>query len=139
MSEKRKDEKDGFDTFHETCIECIDEVAKFIPQYQQSVTNMQEACIDSCRKMTDSSITIAKEIAETTWGPGRFPSAVIKNAKDASENIIKVAEVNNKALIATLDAAGENVRLFNNNLETFTKLNLNMIKTWQSLLVPPRP
>ena len=138
MSEKKKEEKDAFDICEEACINCIEEVAKLMPQYTQSVTNLQNECTAACRRMTESSITVAKEFANATWGPGRFPSAWVKNASDAAEAALKVAAISNKAIIAGVDAVRENARLFNDNIDTYTKLNLNMIKTWQSLSIPPR-
>ena len=138
MSEKKKEEKDAFDTYEETCINCIEEVAKLVPQYTQSVTNLQDECTDTCRKMTESSVSIAKEFANATWGPGRFPAAFVKNAGDVADTFLKLAVINNRAMIAGLDAARQNIKLFNDNVETFTKMNLSLIKTWQSLSISPK-
>ena len=138
MSEKKREEKDGFDIFQETCINCIEEVAKLVPQYTQSATNLQDEYTNTCKKMTESSIMVAKEFADATWGPGRFPTTLVKNASDVAEAFVKIAVLNNKAVVAALDAATQNIRLFNDNVETFSKLNLNLIRTWQSLYIPPR-
>ncbi len=138
MSEKKKEEKDAFDTYEETCMNCIEEVSKLVPQYTQSVTNLQDECTDTCRKITQSSVSIAKEFANATWGPGRFPAAVVKNAGDVADTFLKLAVINNRAIIAGLDAARQNIKLFNDNVETFTKMNLSLMKTWQSLSIPSR-
>ncbi len=138
MSEKKKEEKDPFDIYAETCNNCIEEVAKLMPQYTQSSSNLQNECTNVCKKMTESSITIAKEFANATWGPGRPPSSLAKNASDIADAFLKVATINNRAMIAGLDVARQNIKLFNDNVDTFTKLNVNLIKTWQSLSIPPR-
>lgn len=138
LSEKKREDKDAFDILQETCINCIDEVAKLVPQYTQSVTNLQNEDLDACKKMAESSVTLAKEFVTVTFGPGRFPSALAKNASDAADAWMKMAVINNKVVMAALDAWRQNIRLFSDDLDTFTKLNQNWMKTWYSLYIPPR-
>lgn len=138
MSEKKKDETNAFDALRDICVSCEDEIAKLIPQYLQSISNLNTAYINTCKKMTESSIAITKELSDLTGTAGKFPSSMIKNASDTAETFTKVMALYNKVILAFIDAQKEGVETFNDNIDTFTKLNVNMLKTWQSLPIPPR-
>lgn len=137
MSEKKRDE-DTFESFKNVCISCEDQFAKLVPQYLQSLADLTNAYIDTCKKVADSSATIAREIANATGTSDRFYSANMKNVSEVFDAYTKAVTISNKAVIAMLDSAKENIELFNNNVDTFTRLNLNMIKTWQSFYTPPK-
>jgi len=137
LSEKRQD-KDAFDIYQETCTNVIDEVAKLQPAYTQSITNLQQEYTEALKRTTETAISLQKEFANATWGPGKFPAAFARNASEVADAFLKTAVINNKAVIAGIDAVRQNIKAFNDNLDTFTKINLNLIKTWQSFVVPSR-
>ncbi len=137
LSEKRS-ERDAFDIYQETCSNVIDEVAKLQPAYTQSVTNLQQECTESFKRITETNISLQKEFANTTWGPGKFPSALARNASEVADAFLKSAVINNKAIIASIDATRQNIKTFNDNVDTFAKINMNLIKTWQTFVVPSR-
>ncbi|MFY3739730.1 MAG: hypothetical protein HMLIMOIP_000149 [Candidatus Nitrosomirales archaeon] len=114
----------------------IDEVAKLQPAYTQSVTNLQQEYTEAFKRITEASISVQKEFANATWGPGKFPAALVRNASELADAYLKSAVINNKAVIASIDAARQNVRTFGDNVDTFAKINTNLIKTWQSFVVP---
>jgi hypothetical protein len=137
LSEKRQ-EKDAFDIYQEACTNVIDEVTKLQPAYTQAVTNLQQEYTEAFKRITETAISVQKEFANTTWGPGKFPAALARNASDVADAFLKSAVINNKAVIASIDAARQNVRTFNDSIETFAKINVNLIKTWQSFAAPSR-
>jgi len=137
LSEKRQ-ERDAFDIYQESVSNVIEEVAKLQPAYTQSVTNLQQECTDAFKRATESAITVQKEFATATWGPGKFPSALAKNASEVADAFLKAAVINNKAVIASVDAARQNVKTFTDTIDTFAKINQNLIKTWQTFVVPSR-
>ncbi|MGH9909012.1 MAG: hypothetical protein ACRD32_00050 [Nitrososphaerales archaeon] len=137
MSEKKQD-RDAFDIYQDTVSNMIDEVAKLQPAYTQSLTNLQQECTEACKTATESVITVQKEFANATWGPGKFPAALVRNASEVADAFLKAAVINNKAVIASVDAATQNVKTFNDTIETFAKINQNLIKTWQTFVIPSR-
>ncbi|MFQ5969476.1 MAG: hypothetical protein ACE5J2_03155 [Nitrososphaerales archaeon] len=137
MSEKRQD-KDAFDIYQERCLNVIDEVAKLQPVYTQAVTNLQQEYTEAFKRVTEASISVQKEFANSTWGPGKLPAALARNASEVADVFLKAAVINNKAVIASIDAARHNVKTFNESVDTFAKINLNLIKTWQSFVTPSR-
>lgn len=137
LSEKRQD-KDAFDIYQERCLNVIDEVAKLQPVYTQAVTNLQQEYTEAFKRVTEASISVQKEFANSTWGPGKLPAALARNASEVADVFLKAAVINNKAVIASIDAARHNVKTFNESVDTFAKINLNLIKTWQSFVTPSR-
>lgn len=137
MSEKRQD-RDAFDIYQETITSMVDEVAKLQPAYTQSLTNLQQECTEAYKTATESVITVQKEFANATWGPGKFPVALVRNASEVADAFLKAAVINNKAIIASVDAATQNVKTFNDTIETFAKINQHLIKTWQTFIIPSR-
>lgn len=137
LSEKRQD-KDAFDIYQERCLNVIDEVAKLQPAYTQAVTNLQQEYTEAFKRVTEASISVQKEFANSTWGPGKLPAALARNASEVADVFLKAAVINNKAVIASIDAARHNVKTFNESVDTFAKINLNLIKTWQSFVTPSR-
>ncbi|MEM2760755.1 MAG: hypothetical protein QXU32_03180 [Nitrososphaerales archaeon] len=136
MSEKRQ-EKDAFDIYQESVANVIEEVAKLQPAYIQSLTNLQHECTEAFKRAVESTITVQKEFANATWGPGKFPAAVARNASESTDALVKAVSTSNKAIIATVDATTQNIRTFSDTINTFAKINQNLIKTWQSF-VPSR-
>ncbi len=137
MSEKKQD-REAFDIYQEAWTHAIDEVAKLQPAYTQSVTNLQQEYTEAFKRVTEATVSVQKEFANATWGPGKFPAAMVRNASEVAEAYLKSAVINNKAVIASIDAGRQNVRTFSDNVDTFAKINTNLIKTWQSFAVPVR-
>ena len=137
MSEK-KQERDAFDIYQEGCTDAIDEMAKLQPAYIQSLTNLQHECTESFKRATESAITVQKELANATWGPGKFPTALARNTSEVANGLVKAATISNKAVIASVDAATQNLRTFSTTVDTFAKINHNLVKTWQTFVIPSR-
>ncbi len=137
MSEKRQD-RDAFDIYQEAWTHVIDEVAKLQPACTQSVTNLQQEYAEAFKRITQATVSVQKEFANATWGPGKFPAAMARNASEVADAYLKSAVIDNKAVIASIDAARQNVRTFSDTVGTFAKINTNLIKTWVSFVAPAR-
>lgn len=133
MSEKRQ-EKDAFDIYQDSVSNVIEEVAKLQPAYTQSLTNLQQEWIEAFKRSAETAITAQKEFANATWGPGKFPSALARNASEVADAFVKAAVINNKAVIASVDATRQNIKTFTETAETFAKINQNLMRTWQSFI-----
>jgi hypothetical protein len=131
LSEKRQ-EKDAFDIYQEGVTNVIDELAKLQPAYIQSVTNLQHEYTETFKKAIESTISVQKEFVNAIWGPGRFPSALVRNTNEIADAYVKAATITNKAVIASVDAATQNIRTFSSSIDTFARINQNLVKTWQT-------
>ena len=135
---KETAEKDVFDTWFELYKDAVDEATKIQAQYAQTLTSIQQECTEVCKKTAEAYANIAKTAAHTTWGPVRMPSIVTKTISDAADMTNKITNISNKVVISSLELTRQNVKVFNDNIDAFTKLNVNFIKTWNSLITPPR-
>lgn len=133
MSEKRQ-EKDAFDIYQDSVSNVIEEVAKLQPAYTQLLTNLQQEWIEAFKRSAETAITAQKEFANATWGPGKFPSALARNASEVADAFVKAAVINNKAVIASVDATRQNIKTFTETAETFAKINQNLMRRWQSFI-----
>ncbi|MGI0011625.1 MAG: hypothetical protein ACREAE_09525, partial [Nitrosopumilaceae archaeon] len=66
------------------------------------------------------------------------PPDFIKLIDNAAEELIKVRTIQNKIVLATIDATQQNVKMFNDNAETFAELNENILQSWISACTPTR-
>ncbi len=133
MSEKRQ-EKDAFDIYQDSVANVIDEVAKLQPAYLQSLTNLQQECTDVFKSTTESAITAQKEFANATWGQAKFSTGLVRNASEVADTFLKAATIGNKAIIASVDATTQNVKTFGTSIDTFARINANLLKTWQTFV-----
>ena len=135
-------------TTHETkeilavCKQNVDkyfsEVERSLPQYLQSITNLQQEYIASWKNTVESSISLQQEFANKAGINTNVSPAFIKLIDDATEEFIKIRIIQNKAILATIDATQQNVKMFNDNAKTFAELNENILQSWISASIPTR-
>jgi SMC interacting uncharacterized protein involved in chromosome segregation len=113
----------------------FDEVEKSIPQYHQSITNLQRAYTEAWRNVIGSAISIQREIATKAGTNLSFPPSVAKVVNDVSEEMIKAQTLQNKAVLAAIDATQQS---FYDNAKAFTGLNQSAIHHWISASTPTR-
>jgi hypothetical protein len=133
-----REQKDVFDTWFELYKNAVDEATKIQAQYAQTLTSIQQECTDACKKTAEAYANIAKTAAHTTWGPVRVPVVITKTISDAADMTNKIANISNKVVISSLELTRQNMKVFNDNIDAFTKLNVNFIKTWNNLISPQR-
>ncbi len=63
---------------------------------------------------------------------------MIKVANDTTEEIIKVQEVQNKVVLAAIDATQQAINTFNENVKTFAGLNQGVLQYWIQACTPTR-
>ena len=104
-----------------------------VPQYQQSITNVQQEFIQAYQNVLDSTVTIQKEYARKTGIVTDIPEAAIKVIQDTVEEYVKITSIQNQVILATLDATQQNIKTFNDNAKSFAELNQNILNSWISV------
>ena len=51
---------------------------------------------------------------------------------ETTEELIKVRTMQNKTILAAIDATQQNVKMFNDNVRVFVELNENILQSWVS-------
>jgi len=116
----------------------FDEVEKSIPQYHQSITNLQRSYVAAWQKATESAISINHEFATKAGINTSVPVAMAKMVNDTTEEFIKAQAVQNRVMLAAIDATQQAVNTFNENAKMFTGLNQGVLQYWIQACTPAR-
>lgn len=141
MSEKRssRDETTAtthevIDTVRDNTLRIADEVAKVQPQLAQSISNLQLDSIQTLRSMIQTTFANQKQIASTLNFPHlpQVSEQLAKQSTEVTNNVIRSVGIFNQLTINVLDAARENVKIYNRTVDAVTDFNNNILKAWTS-------
>jgi hypothetical protein len=131
--------RDFYDTVKENFIKVVDEVAKVQPQYSQSISNLQLDYIQAIKNTINTAFIAQRHVTEsnpTTWShtPATTPLAeqLAKQSNEITNNTIRAVGINNQLTINSLDAARENLKIYNRTIDAVTEFNTNAAKAWNS-------
>lgn len=142
MSEKKLTKDGGtgvstnevIDTLRDNSLRIADEVAKIQPQFAQSISNLGLDYVQTVRSMIQTAFSNQKQVASTLNTP-QFPQVSEQIAKQSAEitnNVISSVGIFNQLSVNGLDAARENVKIYNRTVDAVTDFNNNLLKTWTS-------
>ncbi|TLX83621.1 MAG: hypothetical protein E6K98_04570 [Thaumarchaeota archaeon] len=138
MSKTTPETKEIFAVYKQNIGKFFEDVEKTLPQYLQSITNLQQEYTEAWKNTFDSAVSLQQEYATKSGLNTNVPSAYIKMVNDATEEIIKARSVQNKIALATIDVARQNLKSFNDSTKAFSELNQNMLQSWISAWTPTR-
>ena len=124
--------KDLFSAYQESVDRLFTGIRKSVPQYHQSITNVQQEYLQAYENVVDSSITLQKECARKAGVAGNVPDAALQMIGDATEEFVKAASMQNQVTLATIDATQQNIKTFNDNAKSFIDLNKSILQSWIS-------
>ena len=125
--------KDVFSAYQENVDRLFNGVKQSVPQYHQSITNVQQEYLQAYENMVDSSITLQKEYVKKTGIAADIPDATLKVIHDTTEEFVKAASIQNQIALATIDVTQQNIKTFNDNAKSFADLNRNILQSWISV------
>jgi hypothetical protein len=130
-----------FDAANDNFTRLINESAKVQPQYAQAVSNLQQEYIDVVRTTVRRITSIQRQLAGSN---SNFNNAVISDAAapyvqdvvrqstDFTNNLIRMADINNQLTINALNALRENVKNNSRIVEAIAEYNSNLATAWAS-------
>jgi len=124
--------KNLFSVYQENVNRMFNGVKKSVPQYHQSITNVQQEYLQAFENIIDSSIILQKEFVIKSGIVSDVPTATLKVIDDTTEEFVKASSINNQIVLATIDAAQQNIKTFNDNAKSFANLNKNILQSWIS-------
>ena len=127
-----KNSKDVFSVYQTNVDKLFNGVKQSVPQYHQSITNVQQEYLQAYENIVDSTITLQKEYAKKTGIATNIPEATLKVVHDSTEEFVKAASIQNQIALATIDATQQNIKTFNDNAKSFADLNRNILQSWIS-------
>lgn len=124
--------KDAFSIYQENVDKVFTSIKQSVPQYHQSITNVQQEYLQAYENMVDSSITLQKEFAKKSGIAANIPETTLKVMRDTTEEFVKAASIQNQIALATIDATQQNIKTFNDTAKSFAELNKNIMQSWIS-------
>ena len=124
--------KDAFSVCQQNVDKIFTTIKQSVPQYHQSITNVQQEYLQAYENLVDSSITLQKEYAKKFGMAATIPETAIKAMHDSVEEFSKVTSIQNQIALASIDATQQNIKTFNDNAKSFANLNKNILQSWIS-------
>ena len=129
-----KDERtvvDVYDTTRDNLIRTVDEFAKAQPQYSQSISNLQLDYIQTTKNMIQTTFSAQKQLANTLNVPSvPYGEVFTRQSNEVTNNAIRSVGINNQLTINALDAARENLKIYNRTVDTMTDFYTNIARAW---------
>jgi len=129
-------ENDVFSTVEETVQEQVKSAEKSFPNYQTSVTSLQQEYTEAFQNIIDSTIALQREFANKTGINTALPEATERAVNKTNEQISKVQDVQNNVALATIDVTRQNIKTFNENAKAFADLNKSVMQSWITAFTP---
>jgi len=127
---------DVFATVEETVEKQVKTVERSFPNYQTSVTSLQQEYTEAFQNIVDSTIALQREFANKTGINTALPEATESAVNKTNEQISKVQDVQNKVALATIDVTRQNIKTFNENAKAFADLNKSVMQSWITAFTP---
>ena len=127
-----KNSKDVFSVYQTNVDKLFNGIKQSVPQYHQSITNVQQEYLQAYENVVDSTITLQKEYVKKAGIATNIPEATLKVIHDTTEEFVKAASIQNQVALATIDATQQNIKTFNDNAKSFADLNRNILQSWIS-------
>ena len=124
--------KDLFSVYQENVNKIFDGIKQSVPQYHQSITNVQQEYLQAYENVVNSGITLQKEYVKKAGIASNIPEATLKVIHDTTEEFLKATSIQNQVALATIDATQQNIKTFNDNAKSFADLNKNILQSWIS-------
>ncbi len=126
--------KDVFSVYQQNVDKLFSGIKQSVPQYHQSITNVQQEYLQAYENIVDSTITLQKEYAKKAGIATNIPEATLKVIHDTTEEFVKATSIQNQIALATIDATQQNIKTFNDNAKSFADLNRNILQSWISAI-----
>jgi len=127
-----KNSKDIFSVYQQNVDKLFNGIKQAVPQYHQSITNVQQEYLQAYENIVDSTITLQREYAKKAGIATNIPEATLKVIRDTTEEFVKSSSIQNQVALATIDATQQNIKTFNDNAKSFADLNRNVLQSWIS-------
>jgi len=124
---------DVYDAVRENLIRTVDEFAKVQPQYSQSISNLQLDYIQTTKNMIQTAFSTQKQVTSVwNWPATTIPYGDLftRQSNEMTNNAIRSVGINNQLTINALDAARENLKIYNRTVDAVTDFNTNVAKAW---------
>jgi uncharacterized protein YfkK (UPF0435 family) len=134
-SVRTADTQDIYDMVKNNYLRSIDEIVKVQPQYSQSISNLQLDYIQTIKNTIQTAISAQKQLIGglNIQLAAPYTEQFTKQSNEITNNAIRAVAINNELIINALEAARENLKIYNRTVDSVTEFNTNVGKAWTSL------
>jgi len=134
-SVRTADTQDIYDTVKNNYLRSIDEIVKVQPQYSHSISNLQLDYIQTIKNTIQTAISAQKQLIGglNIQLAAPYTEQFTKQSNEITNNAIRAVAINNELIINALEAARENLKIYNRTVDSVTEFNTNVGKAWTSL------
>jgi hypothetical protein len=123
------------DTVGENLVRAVDEMAKVQPQFSQSLSNLQLDYIQTTKNTIQNAVSAQKQFtASLNIPPVALPYSeqFARQSDEITNNTMRTVGINSRLAINVIDAARENLKIYNRTIDAVTDFNGNVAKVWTS-------
>jgi hypothetical protein len=132
LKEFKTDSKETYSVYKQNVNRYFEEAEKNVTQYIQAISNLQQEFSMAYKNAVEKAIEFQHEVATKSGFSANLPQTYLQAINDATEEIVKTSSVQNKAVLAAMEAARQNIKTFNENLKAFTTIDASILKSWFS-------
>lgn len=128
------------DAVNENFAKLVNEAGKVQPHYTQAISNLQQEYIEAVRNTIQTMTSVEKQFANSNSSNSNnvdvsdtaalYVQGFVKQSNDFTNNVIRIADINNQLTINALNALRENVKNFSRTVEATTEFNSNIARAW---------
>lgn len=124
--------RDIFSIYRENVDKLFKSIRQSVPQYHQSITNVQQEYLQAYEGLLYSAMSLQKEYAKKTGVISTIPDATVQVLEETSNEFVHASNIQDQIALATINATQQNIKTFNDNAKSFADLNRNILKSWIS-------
>ena len=129
----QKDSKEIFYAYQKNIDEILNSVKRYVPQYHQSITNVQQEYLQAFENLINSTLSLQHEYAKKIGIVTNVPEVTPKIMYGFTEEFIKTSSTYNQIILTIIDSTQQNIKTFNNNIGSFVDLHRNFLRSWISV------
>ena len=127
---KTQETKDVFGIYEDSLDSSFATMNKVTPRFHQSITDLQQQCMQTCENAIRAFISTQKEFTTKAGINSSIPDAALNVLKDTTEQVNKAYSLQSQIVQTSIDTTKQNIKTYNDNAKTFADLNKNIIQSW---------
>ena len=129
--------QDVFALYKQNVDEFFAGIEKFLPNYHQSITGLQEQWLQTCGNTLKSVLSIQQELVNKAGINTTVPEAVLQAIRNTNAEILNAYSVQTHAALTAIDVTRQNLKAFNDGAGFFADMNKN-VAYWMSMFTPTK-
>src|SRR5918996_537456 len=115
----------------ENFVRAVDQMASVQPQYSQAFSNLQLDYIQTAKNVIQNTISAQKQLVGNFNVPVSTPytEQLTRQTNEITNNTLRAVGINNQLVINAVDAARENLKIYNRTVDAITEFSNNIAKT----------